>query len=321
MIFRTGGENFSGFNEMRVFQSMETLSDGFSFRTRVVPEEIKAGSAVQIIVADKKRITGFYDIWEGTRSKEITIKGKDKAGRLMNTFPQGFTGEFIAQTPKQIIESLVAPFGITVSGLSGDIIKRYNFRLDKTNARNIQKICTRAGLLANSDANGNLVLTDSSKVINANFALVEGQNIHDQSISIDLDKRHSNYNVYAQSPFANFFNSEKVLQSQVGLSKHFSPFNKIQSAQYEIADAKREAIWQQQFNDGSAIVYQIVFAGILDAQVNTLVSVASDYLGVSGNLLIRDLEFVTTLKDTLTIFNLVSPLTYGGTDTTTSHVI
>ena len=321
MIFRTKGINFDGFDEMRVFQSMETLSDGFSFKSKIVPKEIKAGESVEVLIDGVKRITGFYDQWKGRRSSNVEITGKDKPGRLIRTYPKDFTGEFVQQTPKQIITALVAPFGITVDGLDGDLIKRYNFRFDKTNARIIQDICTRAGILASSDPDGNIVLTDSRKAVRSNLSFVEGQNIHDLAIDIDLDLRHSEYNIYAQSRFSAFLGSEKVLQSAPGLSKNFAPFNKIQGAQYEIADAKREALWQQQYNDGSSVIYTIFFAGMLDAQVNTLATVASEYLGVGGDLLIRDLEFISKPGDTMTILTLVSPLTYGGIHTVSSHVL
>ena len=59
MIFKTQGKALSGYDEMRVFQSMETLSDGFSFRAKIVPEEVKAGEAVEVEIAGQTKITGF----------------------------------------------------------------------------------------------------------------------------------------------------------------------------------------------------------------------------------------------------------------------
>lgn len=320
MIFRTRGKDFSGFDEMRVFQSMETISDGFNFKARTVPTEIKAGREVEILIAGEKKITGFYDQWTGLKTGKTSISGKDKAGRLTNSYPAG-TGEFVGQTAKQIIEKIAEPFDITVSGLDGPTIKRFNYFFDTSNASIIRTICTQAGLLASSDSDGNIVLTDARSAKQSNYSFVEGQNVTDMAIRIDLDRRHSDYNIYAQSRFSAFLNAEKVLQSQEGLSSSYAPFNKLQPNQYEIGDAEREALWQQQYNDGSSIEYDIVIPEIIDAEVNTLTTVSSPYLGVDGNLLIRDIEFTSKARKLSTKLTLVSPLTYGGAHTECSHVV
>jgi len=320
MDFITGGVKYSGFSDMRVFQSMQTISDAFSFEASSMPREIKVGADVEVQIGGVTMVKGKYDYLTKKSSQlDSVISGRDKTGVLVDSFPLGSTGEYIGLSPLEIMQSLCDPFGVQVSGaqdaLGGDVIKRFNHSLDTQIGDIIAHLCNRGGFLASSTSEGDLVITNARDAVKSNFSFSEGQNIADSSLSIDLKKRHSSYSIYSQNKFGAFNESEKVLSQVSGLSSIYRPFIKISDDQYEIADADREALWRQQFMDGSSVVYTITASDILDLEVNTLVNVFSDYLGVKGELLVRDITYISRGDSLSTELTLVSPLTYGGNHT------
>jgi len=320
MFFITEGNRLSGYDEQRVFQSMETLSDAFMFTTKLLSADVKCGQDVEIVIDNKTLVTGKYERRKGIRSKDITIMGRDKTGDLVDSFVADQTGEFKGLTIKEIIIEICNPFNIKVSGLEGPLVKRYNFNFDMTAGDIIRGLCTRSGLLASSDEEGNLVITNAREAINNGLSITEGVDMHDCEIDIDLTKRYSDYRVYAQSKFSLFEAAEKIFATAPGLQTRHRPFTKINDDEFELADADTESLWQQQYQDGSSVLYVVILPRTIKVSVNEIVNIESPYMGVAGELLVRDLEYFSTPTSQQTTLWMVSPLTYGGTHTPNAFI-
>jgi len=316
MYFTAGGQRKSGFDKMFVFQSMDIITDRFLFESELLTPDILADDDVEVFVADQLRLKGRIDYLKKRRSKGCTIKGTDLTGTLIQGYPIDQTGEFKNQTVQDILNALCSPFGVSVSGETGETIKRYNFSFDTTIGDIIAQLCNRSALIANADSEGNLVLSDATSATSSGVTLAEGDNMHDMEVIIDLNMRFSDYYIYSQNKFGAFQDSEKVVSNSAGVTSRYKPFVKISSNQYEIADADREAAWRQQFQDGAAVSYMVEVPGIIDAEVNQLINVNSEYLGVNGQLLIKDIVFSSVSSELMTTFYLVSPSTYGGQEVT-----
>lgn len=314
MFLVTNGSRYSGFDKMYVVQSMDSISDHFHFESFLINDGIKANDDVSIYVSDKLKIKGRIDYFSKKRSSGVVIKGKDLTGILINAYPagEGITGEFKGVTVKEIMTTLCAPFNITVSGEGDDTVKLFNYSFDTKIIDIIAHLCNRYALLASSDDAGNIVLSNAESATDSGISITEGENIHDCEVIIDLNKRFSEYIIHSQNKFGASDGSEKVTFSTDGITANHKPFVKISDDQYEIADAETESAWRQKFQDGISVTYMIESPFFLDVAPNQLINVDSDYLGVKGQLLVKDVIFKSVKNDISTVLNLVSPSTYGG---------
>jgi len=312
MFLIANGERFSGFDKMVVFQSMETISDAFHFESKLMPNEIKANIDVQIFIGNQLRISGRTLELDKRRSENTKISGGDYSLTLKGAFANNSTGEFIKLTLKEIITTLVSPFGLSVDGEDGPTLKKYNYSLDDPINDIIADLCTRTAFIVSSTPEGNLTISDATAAEDSGITLVEGQNISDMALNINMQKRFSEYNIYAQNKHGAFQNSDKVFSSVAGTTRTHRPFNYFNSNQFEIADADKEAAWRKGYSDGMAAVYTVETPSILNIRPNQLITIDSTYLGVQDSLLVLDVKFVSKKDKLKTELTLVSPSTFGG---------
>jgi prophage tail gpP-like protein len=315
MILEIDNAKYAGFVSLSVVSSMDTLSDTFSISANnrwIRDYEIGVNSTCRILTEPDEEpiLDGFIYGLRPEIGNPVSITGRDKTGDLIDCTVSGSTGEFRGRTPKQIITSLCEPFGVSVSGAEGTALPVYRHSQNETVYDIILDLATRQGLLINSDGAGEIVITTAATTTRAPFVLQEGVNIIDGGAILDASMQHSTYTVIGQNADDN-----QVTASVDGESPRFRPMKVINSGAIQISDAMTAAAWRQSISDGMVQSYSVKVAGIQNVRPNTLIEIASDTLGVNGDLLIRKAVFTTDSNGSTTTLSLVPPQTFGGDET------
>lgn len=316
MILEIDNAKYSGFVSLSVVSSMDTLSDTFTIKANnrwISDYEIGVNSTCRILTEPDEDpiLDGFvYGLMPGI-GEPIIITGRDKTGDLIDSTVSGTTGEYRGRTPKQIISSLCEPFSITITGKEGTVLPVYRHSQDATVYEVILDLSARQGLLITSDGTGNLVISNEATTARAAFVLQEGVNIIEGSAIINAAQQHSSYTVIGQ----NAGNSQVVAASDVDSPRH-RPQTLINSGNIQIEDAQTAAAWRNAISEGMVQSYTVKVAGIQEVRPNTLIEIASDTLGVNGDLLIKSARFTTDSNGSTTTLSLVPPQTFGGDETT-----
>ncbi len=320
MLLEIDNQRYSGFSGLSVETSMDALSDTFTISAHnrwIDYKEIGVNSECRIIrESDNEPILdGYIFRLVPSIGEPLLISGRDMTGDLIDCTVSGSTGEFKGRTLKQIIESLVSPFGITVSGEDGSKISIYRHSMNDMVSDVIFDLVSRQGMLANSNGTGNIILTSATTTEYAPFSLQEGVNVNKGSFVLDASLQHSIYTVLGQNK-----TSSQITSSTDGDSPRFRPLTLINSGNIQIQDAKTASAWRQSVSDGSAQAYEIEVDAIQKVSPNTLIKTESDTLGVNGDLLIRGASFISDKNGSRTVLSLVPPQTFGGNATMNSWI-
>jgi prophage tail gpP-like protein len=288
---------------------MESLSDAFGIVSNnrwigdAVP--IKAGDACRILDGEGNALlTGYIDSIDLAVGENITIRGRDKAGDLIDCTVDG-SGEFAGLTLKEIITRIASPFGIKVLGEEGTKITRFRYGLNEPAVDIIRELVTRQGFLCNSNSDGDLVIERAGST-KAAFVLLEGNNIIKGKGVVSAMRRRSSYTTTGQSSVSN-----TVASTFEGKSTRYRPLATINSGDIEIQDAQTSSEWMGRIADGSSTEFQITVADIQSINPNTLIECESISLGIHGTMLIKGVTKTVNREGSTTSLSIVDPYTFG----------
>ena len=117
------GINYDGWKANSVTKPLESLSGIFDLGLterwpgQQMPRAINPGDSCALKVDGELLITGFVDDVEPSfdaESHTLTVRGRDKAGYLVDCSAINSPGQWSGQTLDQIATALCSPFGIRV---------------------------------------------------------------------------------------------------------------------------------------------------------------------------------------------------------------
>jgi len=156
---------------------------------------IKAGQACVFKVGNDPIVTGYVDrvtmsITAGGHT--VTVQGRSKCGDLVDC--SAMANGFQIQAPSALVlaQKLAAPFGITVSSLSGSgqQIQQFNVNLAESPFEIIERVCRWSALLAYDGTDGNLILASAGASTMAS-GVQQGVNVQSASVTLSMDERFS----------------------------------------------------------------------------------------------------------------------------------
>lgn len=308
MILEVHNVQYTGFISELAMSGIDTLSDSFSFTSvnRWMGGGISVKDECRVLDnAGEPIIGGYIDKISAGLDGRIIISGRDKAGDLIDSTPAG-SGEYVGLTMREIIQSLCEPFGIIVTGEEGSTISRFRYGLDETISGIIRELVTRQGYLINSDGSGDLVIEEAGAT-RAPFVLEEGVNIlGDSAVEVNGSMLHSSYTVLGQNIDNNTVNS-----TIAGRADRYRPLTTHNTGNIQIADAQTSSAWLGRISDGMAQQYSIIIAGIQNVRPNTVIECDSLSLGVSGDLLIKNVVWSDGASGARTTLKLANPYAFG----------
>ena len=309
MFFVHNNINYSGFETFTVTSNMDSLANGFEIvsNNRWIGADIpiKAGDPCQIIdLNGESLLTGYIDMLEPSIGGSIAIRGRSKAGDLVDCVAAG-NGELAGLTLQEIAAQLAAPFGISVTGETGTVVKRFRYALDAPVVDIIREFVTRQGFICRSDGPGDLII-EAAGATRAPIVLQEGVNILSGRGQIAGKGQFSTYRVLSQSETSN-----TVQSSFEGKSPRYRPFCAISGGSYEIQDSQKASEWLARNRDGGATSFTVTVADIQNLEPNTLIDTESPTLGISGTMLIRSVTRRIDSSGSTTTLGIVNPYAFG----------
>jgi prophage tail gpP-like protein len=307
-----------GFQTYKMMSTMKALSDVFELTCPNSPsaQGLTAGSACEVLIDDDLTITGAVDrIHYSSKSRILTWTGRDKTGDMVDSTPVVSTGQWTGLTAKEIIASIALPFGITVTGEDGLTFPQYNTELDATCAEIIAELCSMSGMLATSSSDGNIVLTKAA-TIQSEIILQEGRNIKDMEFIADASAVFSSYKVIGQQSFTGTDQTSATQPFGTVAGTGASPrlMTVINSNSMDYASAASQAEWIAADKESSQEYVKVTIAEYSKVQPNTLITLVSDTLRISGQRLIETVIWEYSPEEGHhTTFILVNPSKYGGT--------
>lgn len=311
MKLAVGSLIYTGFLEAQVRSSMDTLFDEFRFislnRWGEGSKGIRLGDSCKVLTPDDEPLLIGYANGLGVPiGGDLTISGHDKTYDLIGATIDG-TGEFKGLTVQQIVASICAPFGISVSGIASQKIDVYRYGLNDSAADVLLDICSRHGLICNADGGGNLIIEQIPTRTRASLRLIEGQNIQTGSLMLG-EVRASDVAFRGQTAALN------AIGTATGSASRHRPKAIVQSGAITSGQAITGAGWAASIARADA--YRITVSGLYNERPNRLINVESPTLGVSGDLLIRSILWsMTKAGGHQTVFDLINPAAYGGEET------
>lgn len=163
------GKAYTGWTEASLTRALDTLAGSFEVTLAARGDGddadlvVKAGSAVALSIAGETVMSGFIDRVSPSIEREghsIAISGRDRAADLIDCSAVATPGSWRNTRIEAIAAELAKPFGITVTAeaATGAPLSRFALQQGETVQSAIERMLRFRGLLAVSDAQGNIRL-------------------------------------------------------------------------------------------------------------------------------------------------------------------
>lgn len=325
------GVIYGGWKKAGVTRAIDAASGTFSLSVTdrwspdSQPVKINPGSSCEIRVAGEVVITGYVDLVRPSFSAAdhtIEVQGRDRSADMVDCSAVHKPDEWKNLTVLQLAEKLAKPFGVSVKaevdvGAAIDLVK---LQQGETALEALNRHAKMRKLLVMPDGKGGILLTRAG-VRRAAVELVQGQNILDASGTLDWSERYSDYIVKGQAGFKETTDGET--ESHVtGSAKdpaitRYRPLLVVSDTETTAATAAERAKWEANTRLGKAAQATITVQGWRQTaggalwEPNMLVAVKSAWLGIDGEMLIRQVTFDKSSGGTTTQLEIISPQAYA----------
>lgn len=303
------GRRFDGWKDIMVEQRLDALCGSFDLgMTERWPGQsenwrIEAGDACSVAVDGETLLTGWVDRARyqlNPKEHPLRVQGRDRTCDLVDCSAEHQPGSWLNRTIDQIARDLVAPFGlkVTMIGSPGAVFQRFALEPGETVLDAIQRMTVLRGLLATTDAQGDLVLQRPSEQV-AGYRLVEGENIEDVVFDNDTTDRFSRVRILGHDASDESAGSRaarpKAEALDAGVRRH-RPLVIVADEEATTATLDASAKWEVSVRSAKAQGVTVVASGwrAPDGQLyrpNLVVPVAAPTLGLDAELLVAGVRF------------------------------
>lgn len=309
VTLKIGGRRFDGWTSVSIDRRLDALCGAFALgltdRWPGQPERwrIEAGDQAQLLVDDEPVVSGWIDRARyqlGARAHPLDVSGRDRTCDLVDCSAEHAPGSWRDRTVTQIATDLCAPFGISVTAI-GDVgpqFARFALEPGETVLAAIERMTVLRGLLATTDAAGDLVLRRPSEQA-AGFELAEGLNIEDVAFENDTAERFSRYTLKGHDASDESAGSRAArptaTAADAGVKRH-RPLMVIADEEATTATLQASARWEASVRAARAQTVTVTVAGWRSPdgrlyQPNVLVPVRAPTVGVTAELLVAGVRF------------------------------
>lgn len=305
------GRSYRGWTRVSVTRAMDAAAGAFSLSfTDQDPETassyfVTPGAECVVKLDGETIITGYIDQVSadyGPDSHSLNAQGRDKTADMIDCSAVHDPDEWRNVTVLQLAQILCQPFGIPVTAAVDVGAKFATVKLQQgeTAFEALERHCRMRKLLLTPDGRGGLVITRTGRT-RAAVALVQGQNILRASGKLDNSQRFSQYIAKSQAGYTEDTDGEDEAHivgkaTDPGVTR-YRPKVIIADGGDDSASAIDRAVWECNTNIGKATSCAITVQGWRQTPggalwlPNTLVSIQSPFLRMSGLMLIRQVTF------------------------------
>lgn len=324
------GQVYAGWTSVGVTRAMDAACGTFNlsvtdrWSANSQPWRIVPGNECEIRIGSDVVITGYVDLVRpgfSATDHSIEVQGRDKSSDMVDCSAVHKPDQWKKVTLLQLAETLAKPFGIKVKaetsiGAALDLVK---LQQGETALEALNRHAKMRKVLVMPDGKGGILLTRTGTK-RATTDLIQAVNILAATGTLDWSERYSDYIVKGQSGFSVDTDSE-IEAHAIGEAKdegvtRYRPLLVVNDTEANVASAKERATWEANTRIGKSGQATITVQGWRQTpggalwEPNMLVHVISPWLGVEGELLIRQVTFNKGNSGTTTQLELVSPQAY-----------
>lgn len=315
------GLEYGGWKSIRIELNMDTLSGGFNFgvteRWADGARDINKGDACKVRVEGQTVITGFVDAVEpeigadgGEAYHSINIRGRDKAGDLVDCSAINSPGQWSGVNMGVIVKALTKPFNIPVAINTnvGKAFKKFNIQQGETVHEAIARLADMRGVLCYSDGHGGIIIANRATTRSADpLVMIDASNANNVKRARLLDtneQRFSQYIVKGQQqgsdtvdPLSSSGSKGVVYDTEI---RH-RPLLLMAEGQASSRQCKEQAQWQKNTRKGASKEISATVQGWKQSNgqlwaINTIAPVRMPTLKIQMDMLIKSVIF--TLDET-----------------------
>lgn len=329
---KIAGTAHDGWKSISINRSLETISGAFQLSLTdkwtnslgVTPARIVPGASCEVQIDGETVITGYIDKTEPSYdgfTHTITVSGRDKAGDLVDCSVITGTGEWKNLKLEAIANIICDPFGIPVATEvdTGEKIPTFNIEQGMTAFEAIQKLCSLRACLAISDGQGGITITRAGSA-SVSAVLLEGTNILAASATYDVTERYSQYICKGQKQGDDNSSTTAITRPKSTITdaniERYRPLVIVADGQADTKKCQVRAKWEAAVRSGKSRTFAVTVAGWKMPSgelwpINKLVSLQSNWLGVSDTLLIAGMNFRLDEAGELTELALIPAEAYA----------
>ena len=324
ILLRLNGKNYTNFDRVAVFRSMETVSGAFSFSSSADSKNlfpVKKGEAVQVIVDGVQVVDGYVEkvsVNYSSTDHRITITGRDKLGDLIDSSVFGtkeFTGNISLVDVARNILNGIGLTGVKVIDQTGGV---RSFDEDDITSAEVgqnafdflESYARKRQVLLTTDGQSNLILARASTTVFPgrlkNVVGSDENNIIDATFDTDDTKRFYKYVAQGQlNPFGLDIGAGDVsdqngqaVDGAIRKSRIFE-FN-AEESQDSFTGGDR-AKWEANIRRSRSVSYTPRVQGhSVDGSVwtpNSLVEIEDQFADINGTMLVRSLSYEQSIDE------------------------
>jgi prophage tail gpP-like protein len=300
-------------------------------------------------------LTGYVDSYAPRFDADthvVEIRGRSRTADFVDSSAVVPGGQMKGLSLLDVALRLAAPFGLAVEVLSalGPVLPDVQIQQGETCYAVVERLCRMQGLLVCDGPGGALALARAG-TRRAQGALIQGVNLLSASAELDQSRRHSEYIVKGQRPNTDDRGDGPAPAAGRGLLEQltgdgggagatvraclgraldvavgrYRPLILIAETQTDDASAFRRALWEARRRLALGVKASVLVQGWRQQpgaagsplwDVNLLVPVVSDWLGIDREMLISAVEFRKDDGGTTTALELTLPDAFQGADET-----
>lgn len=330
MRLEVAGVQYSDFVESSVTFRLDALSDSFSFSAvgqDGVPLPFQGGESCRVFVDGEKSLTGFIDLVnvEGdATSHSIDVQGRDKMGDVVDS-TLGVIDDIRAPlTMRRVCQLVLRHLGVSASVVDLANPRPFNSSEDLAAPESgvgafefLEKLARKRQVLLTSDADGNLVITNSSGQGSGgrvhHRVRDNENNVLGYSVSYDRTGRFNLYQSVSQlnaipAALAGALQAESIVSQ--GANKQIRDrairagrqMILVSESMFSSSEDQERAKWERDIRRARGRVYSPKLSGFRNQEgnlwrVNELVQVVDEYAGINDRMLVNSVTFTQSLDE------------------------
>lgn len=324
------GQLYQGWEQASITRAMDACAGTFNLTVSdrwspgMQPVAIEPGDTCEVRVGGQVVVTGYVDLVRpsfGADMHSIQVQGRDKSGDLVDCSAVHKPDEWKNIGLLQLAEKLAKPFGVAVKSETdlGAPLALVKLQHGETVLEAINRHAKMRKVLVMPDGKGGILLTRTG-ARRAALELVQGSNILRANGTLDWSERYSEYIVKGQAGYSSNTTGKTEAHASATVKDayvdRYRPLLITCDTEANNGSTKDRATWEANTRIGKSAQASITVQGWRQGvggslwEPNTLIRVRSVWLGLDGEMLIRQVTFDKDASGTTTKLDVVSPQAY-----------
>jgi len=317
IVLKVEGKKFSGWTELEVNQSLDSLSASFAFSyTENYPDQMdvfsfKKGQEAIVEINGYRLVTGHIEEVEKkytASSHTLQVRGRDKLGDLIDCpwWKEGQPATWSGLTVENLIKKLCEPFGIEVvvdesaREITSQVKSSFTSKEGDTVADCLARLIKEYAFLPVGYGDGKLTLTTSITDKKCITSIVSGKNVLEGALIESDMERYKYYICKGQGDGDDLIDLESIVapygkKEDKGIDR-YRPLILIMDSETDIKRCQARSEWEETIRRGKSSYCNYTLSGWLQEDgtpfpLNILYSVSDKINKVENTLLSSSISY------------------------------